>query len=412
MSNNFSKIQGRFRMWKSGKRWLYAGAIVILASVGLAVGGNKILGPNGNANEQRLSMVDIGDSKRNLPTSDSVEPYLSDLSGNNDNRQISGESGERYLSGLSGNNSGHRLLGASGEGHVTLEKLPDISKEGLHIPELPQHSPELGGSNRTPLPGLEGDNHTGDSGLSGRNHTPLPSLEGDNPGPKLSESSSEEGWKTGYEIGYLDGYRGFGKAPIPDPDYERGYFEGRLARKQSHLEGRNNHPLPGKEGESGESHAPNLSGNNGGDQLPGESGESQVPNLSGNNGHRPLPGESGETHLPNLSGNNGDHQLPGESGESHVPNLSGNNGGHQLPGESGERHLPSLSGNNGGHQLPGESSESKLPDLSGNNGDRQLPGESGNDDWPSFVELGYEHGRVDYNNGSFIEWEIGWRIEL
>ncbi|HEM3626595.1 TPA: KxYKxGKxW signal peptide domain-containing protein, partial [Streptococcus suis] len=159
MSNNFSKIQGRFRMWKSGKRWLYAGAIVILASVGLAVGGNKILGPNGNANEQRLSMVDIGDSKRNLPTSDSVEPYLSDLSGNNDNRQISGESGERYLSGLSGNNSGHRLLGASGEGHVTLEKLPDISKEGLHIPELPQHSPELSGSNRTPLPGLEGEGH-------------------------------------------------------------------------------------------------------------------------------------------------------------------------------------------------------------------------------------------------------------
>ncbi len=41
----------------------------------------------------------------------------------------------------------------------------------------------------------------------------------------------------------------------------------------------------------------------------------------------------------------------GESGESHLPNLSGNNGGHQLPGESGERHLPSLSGNNGDHQL-------------------------------------------------------------
>ncbi|NQP28364.1 hypothetical protein HO927_11745, partial [Streptococcus suis] len=56
------------------------------------------------------------------------------------------------------------LPGLEGEGHVTLEKLPDISKEGLHIPELPQHSPELGGSNRTPLPGLEGDNHTGDSG--------------------------------------------------------------------------------------------------------------------------------------------------------------------------------------------------------------------------------------------------------
>ncbi|NQH67539.1 KxYKxGKxW signal peptide domain-containing protein [Streptococcus suis] len=388
MSNNFSKIQGRFRMWKSGKRWLYAGAIVILASVGLAVGGNKILGPNGNANEQRLSMVDIGDSKRNLPTSDSVEPYLSDLSGNNDNRQISGESGERYLSGLSVNNSGHRLLGASGEGHVTLEKLPDISKEGLHIPELPQHSPELSGSNRTPLPGLEGDNHTGDSGLSGRNHTPLPSLEGDNRGPKLSDSSSEEGWKTGYEIGYLDGYRGFGKAPLPDPDYERGYFDGQLARKQSNLEGRNHSPLPG---ESGETHLPNLSGNDGGHRLPGESGESQVPNLSGNNGHRPLPGESGESHVPNLSGNNGGDQLPGESGESQLPGLSGNNGGLQLPGASGESQVPNLSGNNGGHQLPGE---------------------SGNDDWPSFVELGYEHGRVDYNNGSFIEWEIGWRIEL
>ncbi|MGQ7443133.1 hypothetical protein ACTGZN_12080, partial [Streptococcus suis] len=51
------------------------------------------------------------------------------------------------------------LPGLEGEGHVTLEKLPDISKEGLHIPELPQYSPELGGSNRTPLPGLEGEGH-------------------------------------------------------------------------------------------------------------------------------------------------------------------------------------------------------------------------------------------------------------
>ncbi len=81
-------------------------------------------------------------------------------------------------SGLSGRNH-TPLPGLEGEGHVTLEKLPDISKEGLHIPELPQHSPELGGSNRTPLPGLEGDNHTGDSGLSGSNRTPLPSLEGE-----------------------------------------------------------------------------------------------------------------------------------------------------------------------------------------------------------------------------------------
>ncbi|MGQ7361700.1 hypothetical protein ACTGV6_10650, partial [Streptococcus suis] len=71
------------------------------------------------------------------------------------------------------------LPGLEGEGHVTLEKLPDISKEGLHIPELPQHSPELGGSNRTPLPGGEGDNHTCESDLSGRNHTPLPGLEGE-----------------------------------------------------------------------------------------------------------------------------------------------------------------------------------------------------------------------------------------
>ncbi|HEP1781749.1 TPA: hypothetical protein VB935_002208, partial [Streptococcus suis] len=138
--------------------------------------------------------------------------------------------------------------------------------------------------------------------LSDSNRTPLPGLEGDNRGPKLSDSSSEEGWKTGYEIGYLDGYRGFGKAPLPDPDYERGYFDGQLARKQSNLEGRNHSPLPG---ESGENHVPNLSGNNGGHQLPGASGESHVPNLSGNNGDRPLLGESGEIHLPNLSGNNG-----------------------------------------------------------------------------------------------------------
>ncbi|HEM3100445.1 KxYKxGKxW signal peptide domain-containing protein, partial [Streptococcus suis] len=243
MSNNFSKIQGRFRMWKSGKRWLYAGAIVILASVGLAVGGNKILGPNGNANEQRLSMVDIGDSKRNLPTSDSVEPYLSDLSGNNDNRQISGESGERYLSGLSGNNSGHRLLGASGEGHVTLEKLPDISKEGLHIPELPQHSPELGGSNRTPLPGLEGDNHTGDSGLSDRNHTPLPGLEGEGHVTleKLPDISKE-----GLHIPELPQHSpelgGSNRTPLPG-------LEGDNHTGDSGLSGRNHTPLPDLEGE-------------------------------------------------------------------------------------------------------------------------------------------------------------------
>ncbi|HFI0523004.1 TPA: hypothetical protein ACGOXL_002047, partial [Streptococcus suis] len=88
------------------------------------------------------------------------------------------------------------------------------------------------------------------------------------------------------------------------------------------------------------------------------------------------------------------------------------NGDRPLPGESGESQLPDLRGDNGGHQLPGESGETQLPDLSGNNDDHQLPDESSNDDWPSFVELGYEHGRVDYNNGSFIEWEIGWRIEL
>ncbi|HFI0510057.1 TPA: hypothetical protein ACGOX6_001802, partial [Streptococcus suis] len=91
---------------------------------------------------------------------------------------------------------------------------------------------------------------------------------------------------------------------------------------------------------------------------------------------------------------------------------SGDNGDRPLPGESGESQLPDLRGDNGGHQLPGESGETQLPDLSGNNDDHQLPDESSNDDWPSFVELGYEHGRVDYNNGSFIEWEIGWRIEL
>ncbi|MGU8086131.1 KxYKxGKxW signal peptide domain-containing protein, partial [Streptococcus suis] len=308
MSNNFSKIQGRFRMWKSGKRWLYAGAIVILASVGLAVGGNKILGPNGNANEQRLSMVDIGDSKRNLPTSDSVEPYLSDLSGNNDNRQISGESGERYLSGLSGNNSGHRLLGASGEGHVTLEKLPDISKEGLHIPELPQHSPELSGSNRTPLPGLEGDNHTGDSDLSGRNHTPLPGLEG-------------EGYVT--------------LEKLPDISKE-GLHIPELPQHSPELGGSNRTPLPGLEGE----------GHVTLEKLPDISKEGlhipelpqYSPELSGSN-RTPLPGLEGEGHvtlekLPDIS-KEGLHipELP-----QYSPELGGSNR-TPLPGLEGEGHV-------------------------------------------------------------------------
>ncbi len=42
---------------------------------------------------------------------------------------------------------------------MSLLKTSGYFKEGLHIPELPQHSPELGGSNRTPLPGLEGEGH-------------------------------------------------------------------------------------------------------------------------------------------------------------------------------------------------------------------------------------------------------------
>ncbi|MBO4118804.1 hypothetical protein, partial [Streptococcus suis] len=78
-----------------------------------------------------------------------------------------------------------------------------------------------------------------------------------------------------------------------------------------------------------------------------------------------------------------------------------------VPGDSGlggRTHSP----------LPGLEGESVLPGDSGlgSRNHSSLPDESSNDDWPSFVELGYEHGRVDYNNGSFIEWEIGWRIEL
>ncbi|MGQ7636619.1 hypothetical protein ACTGYB_10465, partial [Streptococcus suis] len=71
------------------------------------------------------------------------------------------------------------LPGLEGEGHVTLEKLPDISKEGLHIPELQQHSPELGDRLPTPPTRNKADNRTAATGLSGRNHTPLPALEGE-----------------------------------------------------------------------------------------------------------------------------------------------------------------------------------------------------------------------------------------
>ncbi|MFM0675909.1 KxYKxGKxW signal peptide domain-containing protein, partial [Streptococcus suis] len=306
MSNNFFKFQGRFRMWKSGKRWLYAGAIVTLASVGLVVGGNKILRPGGNANEQRLSMVDIGDSKRNLPTSDSVEPYLSDLSGNNDNRQISGESGERYLSGLSGNNSGHRLLGASGEGHVTLEKLPDISKEGLHIPELPQYSPELGGSNRTPLPGLEGDNHTGDSGLSGRNHTPLPGLEGEG---HVTLENLPDISKEGLHIPELPQHSpelsGSNRTPLPG-------LEGDNHTGDSDLSGRNHTPLPGLEGEGHVTleNLPDISKE--GLHIPELPQYS--PELGGSN-RTPLPGLEGEGHITL-------EKLPDISKEGlHIPEL-------------------------------------------------------------------------------------------
>ncbi len=53
-----------------------------------------------------------------------------------------------------------------------------------------------------------------------------------------------------------------------------------------------------------------------------------------------------------------------------------------------------------------------MPNLSGNNGHRPLPGESGNDDWPSFVELGYEHGRPGDSSGSLIEWVRGCRGDM
>ncbi len=76
-------------MWKSGKRWLYAGAIVTLASVGLVVGGNKILRPGGNANEQRLSIVENSRMERQ------TEGENSALSGRNTRTLPGSEGGNR-----------------------------------------------------------------------------------------------------------------------------------------------------------------------------------------------------------------------------------------------------------------------------------------------------------------------------
>ncbi len=58
---------------------------------------------------------------------------------------------------LSGSNRTHSQVWKAKV--MSLLKTSRYFKEGLHIPELPQHSPELSGSNRTPLPGLEGEGH-------------------------------------------------------------------------------------------------------------------------------------------------------------------------------------------------------------------------------------------------------------
>ncbi|NQS15476.1 KxYKxGKxW signal peptide domain-containing protein [Streptococcus suis] len=120
------KNQGRFRMWKSGKQWLYSGLIIIVL-IGVGVVGGSGLIHNTEAEVAEKSRVTYLDGRRenDLP---GAEGERSDLGGRREN-DLPGAEGER--SDLGGRRE-NDLPGAEGE------------------------RSDLGGHRETNLPGEEG----------------------------------------------------------------------------------------------------------------------------------------------------------------------------------------------------------------------------------------------------------------
>ncbi|HEM6067114.1 TPA: KxYKxGKxW signal peptide domain-containing protein [Streptococcus suis] len=114
------KNQGRFRMWKSGKQWLYSGLIIIVL-IGVGVVGGSGLIHNTEAEVAEKSRVTYLDGRRetNLP----------------------GAEGERPDSNPLGGRRETNLPGAEGE-------RPDSNPLGIN---------PLGGRRETNLPGAEGE---------------------------------------------------------------------------------------------------------------------------------------------------------------------------------------------------------------------------------------------------------------
>ncbi|MBY5035599.1 KxYKxGKxW signal peptide domain-containing protein, partial [Streptococcus gallolyticus] len=63
------KNQGRFRMWKSGKQWLFSGTIILLIGVGAVVGGSSLATKSNSeiAEKSRMTYQDNSQSESSLP---------------------------------------------------------------------------------------------------------------------------------------------------------------------------------------------------------------------------------------------------------------------------------------------------------------------------------------------------------
>ncbi|HEM5450626.1 TPA: KxYKxGKxW signal peptide domain-containing protein, partial [Streptococcus suis] len=86
------KNQGRFRMWKSGKQWLYSGLIIIVL-IGVSVVGGSGLIHNTEAEVAEKSRVTYlgGRRENDLPGAEGERPGL----GGSLDKELPGSQGER-----------------------------------------------------------------------------------------------------------------------------------------------------------------------------------------------------------------------------------------------------------------------------------------------------------------------------
>ncbi|WP_024413889.1 KxYKxGKxW signal peptide domain-containing protein [Streptococcus suis] len=119
------KNQGRFRMWKSGKQWLYSGLIIIVL-IGVGVVGGSGLIHNTEAEVAEKSRVTYLDGRRetNLPGAEGERPDSNPLGinplGGRRETNLPGAEGERPDSNESLVESGFELS-SGGEVEVGYE---------------------------------------------------------------------------------------------------------------------------------------------------------------------------------------------------------------------------------------------------------------------------------------------------